>query len=269
MDVYNTHIAPLASMYFIRFCKFYGLAKEYLLNLYATNEIIKIITDKSYMTYLQSYCFLIGQKMEPESVPWISSLWLESHPERVTQTIQLKESYTHNFTNIITADLFGLSDRAQYANQYFSKVSTELKEGQLNSLVIFKTEAIGPLEQIDDHYIVRRGGFAYDNLSFERTNAKFLSVEYTHPDLSVPIELKIDKAWLFVGNELFTPTFVLRMLDYQPVMYFFDEDYVMKIMDNNCRILTLKWNDYIVITKDGYEIKTADESAVLVDSDSF
>jgi len=203
--------------------------------------------------------------MEPDCMPWISTVWLESHPDRVTQTLQLRENYTHNFTNIITADLFAPSDKAEYANQYFSRVSTDFKEGQLNPIVIFKTETIGPLDQREEFYIVRRGGYSYDNVSFERSNAKFLSVEYTHPDLSVPIELKVDKTWMFIGNELFTPTFVLRLLDYQPVMHFFDKDYVVKIMDDNCAIFTLKWDEYMVLTKTGYEIKTTDESAVLVE----
>jgi hypothetical protein len=263
MDLYNSRIVPVATMYFLTLCRYYGCAKDFLSNIYATNKIVKVVTDKTYLTTMSLYWFLIGQKIEPECVPWISTLWLESHPHRVTGTLQLRENYTHNFTNIITADLFGPSDRAQYANQYFSKVSTEFKEDQLKPLVIFKTESIGDVEQRDKLYIVRRGRSTYDNLSFEKSKAKFLSVEYTHPDLSVPIELELDSSWLFVGNELFTPSFVLRMLDYQPVMYFFDEEYVLKIMDDNCSIFTLKWDEYMLLTKDGYEIKTTE------DSDSF
>jgi len=265
MDLYNTHIVPLASMYFLCFCRFYGSVKDMLYNIYATNEIVKLVTDKTYLSYLHLYCFLIGQKVEPESVPWISTVYMESHPNRVTQTLQLRENYTHNFTSIITADLFGSSDTVQYANQYFSKVSNDFTEDHLSPLVIFKTFSVNSVEE--ELYIVRRGGSTYDNLSFDKSNAKFLSIEYNHPDLSAPIELSLDKSWFFVGNEIFTPSFILRLLEYQSIMYFFDEDYSVKIMDNNCNIFTLKWDEYVLLTKDGYEVKTTDESAVLVEKE--
>ena len=265
MDLYNTHIVPLATMYFLSFCRFYGSIKDILYNIYTTNEIVKLVTDKTYLSYIHVYCFLIGQKMEPESVPWISTVSMESFPKRVTQTLQLRENYTHNFTNIITADLFGASDTAQYANKYFSKVSNEFTEDQLSPLVIFKTISMDSVGE--ELYIVRRGGSSYDNLSFDKSDTKFISIEYNHPDLSSPIELYLDKSWFFVGNELFTPSFILRLLEYQSIMYFFDEDYSVKIMDNNCTIFTLKWDEYVLLTKDSYEVKTMDESAVLVDKE--
>lgn len=141
-------------------------------------------------------------------------------------------------------------------------MSADFKKENVNPLVIFKTRKSEEKSQI---YIVRRGGLTYDNISFEKSNAKFLSIEYTHPDLSESIELSLDRSWMIDGNELFTPTFILRMLYYQPVMFFFDEEYTVKIMDDNCKILTITMNEYMVLTKDGYEIKTTDESAVLVE----
>lgn len=262
MSFYNDYIIPYASMYFLCLCRYFGNAKDFFLNIYATNEIVQLVTDKTYLTTMNMYCFLIGQKREPSVEPWISTVWLETHPDRLTNTFQLSENYTHNFANIITADLFGESDKAQYANQYFSKVSADFKEENLNPLVIFKTRKSQEESQI---YIVRRGGLTYDNLSFEKSRAKFLSIEYTHPDLSESIELSLDRSWMIDGNELFTPTFILRMLCYQPVMFFFDQEYTVKIMDDNCKILTITMNEYIVLTKEGYEIKSTDESAVLVE----
>ena len=63
----------------------------------------------------------------------------------------------------------------------------------------------------------------------------------------------MDAGWWREGNELFTPAFVLRMLEYQPVAYYFDEDYKVRVMDMTCNIIELTSNMYIVVTEEGYE----------------
>jgi hypothetical protein len=83
----------------------------------------------------------------------------------------------------------------------------------------------------------------------------FLSVEYTHTEMGEAIELKMDAGFFREGNELFTPAFVLRMLEYQHIAYYFDDDYKVRIMDTNCNIIELDSNTYIVITETGYEFK--------------
>ena len=50
------------------------------------------------------------------------------------------------------------------------------------------------------------------------------------------------------------------MLEYQSEMYFFDNDYVVKIMDANCNIFTITPDKYILLTKDGYEVNVEYDS---------
>jgi len=237
-NLYNTHVVPLATMYFLSFCRFFGKAKDYLLRIYATSEIVRLLTDKSYITTLRVYHFLIAQKTEPDVIPWISTAWVASHPERVTQTLQFVEKYD------LTADY-----------HEFDNISFE--EDKMNPIIISKTK----LENGESGYIVRCGGRgAYNDITFESSKAKFISIEYTHPDLSAPIGLTLDRSWFFVGNEIFNPTFILRMLEYQSEMYFFDNDYVVKIMDANCNIFTITPDKYILLTKDGYEVNVEYDS---------
>lgn len=247
MDIYNTHIIPFATWSFMKCCTCYGDMKDFLLRFYYENETIKMITDKSYLQILQIYCFLINQRSEPTDLPWISTSWIEND----SLMIQYKEKYTNIFANIISADIFGPEDNAKFANLYFSKTCNECTEEQLDPIVIFKTS----MEDGSLGYIVRNGGTDYDNISFEKSNIRFLSIEYTHPDKTIPIELHLENAWLFTGNELFTSAFVLRCLEYQSCNYVFDYDYTLKIMDADCNIFILTSSDHLLLKKDGYEIK--------------
>jgi hypothetical protein len=206
------------------------------------NAAAKIITDTTCMVYVRLLSFLIGQKMELVTLPWVSRSWIQIYPERLSQQMQLKE-------NIIQGD--------------FSKISdTPFREDQLNPIVIIKRE----LNNSSSGYIVRRGSSNYDNISVDRSNTKFLSVEYSHPDMTSPIGIVMDKSWFFAGNELLNSTFILRMLEYQPDMYFFDEDYLVKIMDSECNIFTITSNEYILLTKEGYEVKMVEEPFVDIDA---
>jgi hypothetical protein len=248
---------PVATRYFMNICRFYGDMKDYLLDIYYANETVRLITDQTHIQFGRLYCFLISQRREPMNLPWISIGWMEDHPDRIS--IQYKETYTNGFANIITADMFGSADTARFANLYFSKISKDTTETQLNPIVLLKTS----MEDGNAGYIVRRGGADYDNLSFEKSKAKFLSIEYTHPDMEKSIELVLENAWFYTGNELLSDTFVLRALEYQPTLYFFDEDYIIKIMDSNCNIFTLTSDDSIVLTNDGYEVKNRLDTVIV------
>ena len=98
-NLYNTHVVPLATMYFLSFCRFFGKAKDYLLRIYATSEIVRLLTDKSYITTLRVYHFLIAQKTEPDVIPWISTAWVaeeEVHIMILHSKVQKPNSYPLN-----------------------------------------------------------------------------------------------------------------------------------------------------------------------------
>lgn len=84
----------------------------------------------------------------------------------------------------------------------------------------------------------------------------FIYVEYNHPNMSSAIELKIPEGMFMFRNELFTPAFVLRLLQHQVEYYYFDMDYILKIMDSSIVEIHLKSNQYIVMKSDEYIIQT-------------
>ena len=88
----------------------------------------------------------------------------------------------------------------------------------------------------------------------EMSNVRFVSVEYTHPDLGEPIPIKLSKEYWQVGNELFSAAFLLRYLEYQSEPYLFDDRYKLVIMDGNMDIIELSLGQFIGLGATKYEI---------------
>ena len=92
-------------------------------------------------------------------------------------------------------------------------------------------------------------------VEFTKARKHFLSVEYTHPDMTERIVIDLDPAVYLVGNEILSSRFVLRCLQYQSEEYVFDDRYVLDIMDSKIRMLTLTSGEYILIGNTEYEKK--------------
>jgi hypothetical protein len=122
-------------------------------------------------------------------------------------------------------------------------------ENMYDTCVIVKTPNSVMCRRIGDGLSLPKIG---DEL--EKSNVRFVSVEYTHPDLGEPIPIKLSKEYWQVGNELFSAAFVLRYLEYQPENYSFDDKYKVVIMDGNMDIIELHLGEYIVLGLNKYEI---------------
>lgn len=111
-----------------------------------------------------------------------------------------------------------------------------------------------------DKYIVKNIRKTLDSTpitGLKKSNVLFITVQYTNPKMKTPVTLEIPKGMYIVGNELFSPSFVLRLLNYQPCSYVFDYRYVLKIVDNNVNIIELNKNQYIKLCETSYVIETA------------
>jgi hypothetical protein len=88
-----------------------------------------------------------------------------------------------------------------------------------------------------------------------RSNIEFVFVEYKNPFMIHEIELKIPKEYYVVHNEMFSPAFVLRMLEQQPEYFVFDMHYTLSIMDHQINRILIHADQYILINESSYEIK--------------
>jgi hypothetical protein len=90
--------------------------------------------------------------------------------------------------------------------------------------------------------------------SISRSAISFLYIEYRHPQMKYSIELELNTQYYLVGNELFTPLFIFRMLHYQPIPFLFDETYSIHLMDMNANPVLLDSFHYIKVNDFNYDI---------------
>jgi len=196
--------------------------------LYDTNVVFRYLTNTYFNIFNGVRFMLYPRKVESEG-DWIHTVELIKN--RHTGTYTLKE-YKYDTTSVELDELY-------------------------NNILIYGKTTIGnsaAIMKIDGLYIVRNVLTDYSELVTTRSNVRFLTVEYTHPEMSVSIYLETPRNYFVVGNELFSSAFVLRCLEYQSERYIFDEKYVVNVVDNDIKPFSLKSDQYVVIGMDGYEV---------------
>lgn len=92
-------------------------------------------------------------------------------------------------------------------------------------------------------------------LSKMRTPIHFLSIEYSHPAMEDKVQIELSASVYTEGNEILSKQFVRRYLEYQAEPFVFDDNYKLVLMDSKIKILELNFDQYVTISKTGYEIK--------------
>ena len=112
-----------------------------------------------------------------------------------------------------------------------------------------------------DAYTLSRTTYTKPPQQVEASAARFLNIMYFHKKMMEPIKLILDPRFIRSGNEVFSKTFVLRLLSYQynPIDYVFNDAYELHLMDSKIQKVTLKSNQYLVFTKEWYEIVSNEE----------
>jgi hypothetical protein len=82
---------------------------------------------------------------------------------------------------------------------------------------------------------------------------KLLSIEYKHPDMKNTIIMDLNEKIFLNNNEILSPLFVRRWLEYQSTGFFFDLRYNLKIMDENINTFDLKSDKHLLLLKNDYE----------------
>ena len=99
----------------------------------------------------------------------------------------------------------------------------------------------------------------------DKSSVQFVYVEYSHPDMHYVIELDLPDTMYFPKNELFSCSFVLRMLEKQTVHYVFDEKYKLTLLDNFMNSCVLNMHHYITLYQDHYTIETSHNKERVID----
>lgn len=229
MSLYEVYIYPMMIKSCMLGCRCYTILREsvkrisvFMNHIIDHNEYLK----EAVYRIKHTYSFMTGQRMEPLSTPWFYMYSLNEEYSLVEKK----------------SELFILEDMEKYILEMASCIPIE----NVSPLIVIKGS--------NDMYCVRRGPFYSDKLPFitQKSNSRFLSVEYTHPNMNESIELEFTDNWYVVGNELFTPSFVLRALEYQSKPFYFDENYTVKVLDHEINIREFGADMFVELLVDGY-----------------
>lgn len=255
MSFYEVYITPLLTSVFLWGLRAYNVIKDSWIELLEQHPQLDYAVSEARYGIQVIHSFLTGTRMEPRELPWLATYGITPNEVALTSMFSLVESVKPFFSSYFFNDLFGGSAELEYTLRYITAMGSRISSDLLSHLVVIKG-----IYQDEVVYLVNRGPFLNTKKSIEPSSWKrvappFLSVEYIHPEMNESIELKINAGFFREGNELFTPAFVLRALEYQPSLYYFDEYYKVRLMDTFCNIIELDSNMYVVITENGYECK--------------
>jgi len=239
--LFNTDTEKIGIKLFLLVSKKYSELKYGTLKVYEKNPFLKITIDTVYEIVIEIYKFMNCVKSEPFAPLWISVFTL-------TPNLNNNEEYTvvENSVNEILLKKF---------KSVMEENASENENTNVDILYTFKTPAYilckvtNKFEKDDANYIV------------EKSDVKFLSVEYINPDMKEPIIFKLNKDVFQIGNELLSNAFVLRYLQYQTQFYVYANDYTITVIDDKVNQFTLNSKQYVLLDKHEYKIITKEEKS--------
>lgn len=118
-------------------------------------------------------------------------------------------------------------------------------------------DTIDTLYLIQRNYVCvcRRNLFTF--VKPEKSNIRFLYVEFISISKGITISLDIPEEIMQVGNELFTPAFLYRLLDHSSCFSpasVFDHHYYLDIVDENLNTIHIYSDKYMILEKNTYRI---------------
>lgn len=224
---------------------FYGNAALSISNkikkLYETNPIFRYcIKAVNHSTKYVKSVFL-EHRIEPMAESWVS-----------ISSIRSNNPFYHDYYEYYGDHLYHSNEedietrKAAYIdtyNIYKSIISSDFKHK--DSIVTLKHN-----EQYIHRICNKNQPLLITLEELDTLSTRFLSIEYTHPNIKTPIILSLDKGHYLNNNEILSPAFVLKLLEYQSTNYVFDMDYKLIIIDYNVNTIELRFDQYILL-KDG------------------
>jgi hypothetical protein len=238
LALFDTDTEKIGIKLFFIVSKKYSQFKYGALNVYQKNPTMKLAVDITYKTAIEIYKRVNGVKSEPFSPLWISVFTLR-----------------HNLNNDEEYSVVENSVNEVLLKKFQAVIEETASENpNVDTLYTFKTPAYilcnvtNKFEKEDAKYFV------------EKSDVKFLSIEYMNPDMKEAISFTLNKDLFQIGNEILSNAFVLRYLQYQTQYYVYANDYTITIIDDKVNQFTLNSKQYILLEKNDYKIITKEEN---------
>lgn len=226
----------------------YATQKEkimvFIKKIYDSDPKIKNIIDSVVYFIKYAYCTAYSQKIEPMKNNWIcTSILMKRNSSFIGGEYNYNETYEFMNTDNILEPLKEMSDNI-----------TSIVESSNNTVECMITMKNG--EKYINHVFFNKNEPKMETeLPLVPSKHRFISVKYTHPNMDESVFIDIDNEYYYANNEILSPLFIKRYLEYQPLIYDFDMDYELEIMDNDINSYKLSSKQYILLADSTYTIK--------------
>jgi len=220
---------------------------EYLYNNY---PIVTKCTDKLVYQYNSLHSKLIGYEIEPFSKFWTSTRFLMIN--NINQLSYDSFLYMDKY-NILQMGPHISKTAIEKNGEFFSK----LLDSMVNSSVQIQEGNF--VMKLDNAYISRSYFNQYDSIKSDivypcvECPNFFLSLEYSHPKVDNIISFELT-GYYYQGNIVLSPLFLKHLLALQPLHYIIDDQYIVRIVDNNVETKDITYNHSVLFHKDSYEV---------------
>ena len=233
---------------------------QYAKHMYINNEIIRVPTD--YILWVQEKIGILvsRRKLEPISDEWISTCTILDVSTTKPYFVE-----TYEITNdLIVSDIQNPDNSViNRFRDMITRLSENNNKDTMDTVIIWKNKDVYNIRvsrnlmrsNIDSWVPINPvESDACETIHTKETGARLLSVEYTHPRMKESITLDIPRKMMIIGNQLLSPAFVRRCLEYQELPYEFDSEYVIRILDGEINQLILTSRQYLQIGVNGLGI---------------
>ena len=206
---------------------------------YENNEQCKELVDIFVWLKTEYHFLLSSAHREPKNADWIQSLCITKSND---------EPYHYYEAYFICNEGESKED---IMNRFQDKTSVLNSSEFEDSMVILKYNDLYKTKLNNNEDALKKPA----DEDIIPSSFKPLSISYKIGDTnSISIELP-ETIWN-VGNELFSPVFVRKCLEYQERAFQYNMDYEIEIMDADVNIIELKSHQYIEVMESTIEIKS-------------
>ena len=207
--------------------------------IYENNEQCKEMVDLFVWLKTEYHFLLSSAHREPKNVNWIQSLCIAKSND---------EPYHYYEAYFICNEGESKED---IMNRFQDKTSVLNSSEFEDSMVILKYNDLYKTKLNNDEDALKKPA----DEDIIPSSFKPLSISYKIGDTN-PISIELPETIWNVGNELFSPVFVRKCLEYQECAFQYNMDYEIEIMDADVNIIELKSHQYIEVMESTIEIKT-------------
>jgi len=222
--------------------------------LYANNTNIQYVYDWGEYGIRYTRAFINNCKIEPKEDYWISlSIMFKNNDTYIINSSSILEDYKLIKAPQTSSDPIN----NEHCLKYFCETAKSIAETSDHideTMITLKlpnstlTRTFKPVNNINNNNDTE--------YSKTKSSVSLLSVVYSHPRMEEKIVMDLPPEYFYVNNEILSPLFIKRYLEYQPNTYIFDDTYTISIMDNMINMISLTSKNSILLKESTYTVTT-------------